>query len=239
MKTQLRPRRLTVAAVLVAVTAVAGTAAAASATGQTPTNSYQGCLTPTTGVLYNVKLNPSSAPHCLKHDLVVSWNQTGPRGDAGATGATGAQGPKGDPGATGAQGPKGDPGATGAQGPQGDQGPAGPSNTAIFRGQVAAFGTSTTLLGANGLSLVASCQPNALAIQVTSPDLALVLADSSRGGHVQDSGTQVALETLTTNLADRGSVDAVDLASGAVLDGSWFGFISTSGCEFSASALLG
>lgn len=62
-----------------------------------------------------------SGGSCPAGNSQLTWNQTGPQGPAGPTGATGPQGPTGDTGATGPQGPQGD------TGPQGSQGPAGPS----------------------------------------------------------------------------------------------------------------
>jgi hypothetical protein len=65
---------------------------------------------------------------CPRGYTKVTWNQQGPQGPRGATGAqgprgaTGAQGPKGATGATGAQGPAGPKGTTGAQGPVGPAG---------------------------------------------------------------------------------------------------------------------
>ncbi|WP_335402484.1 hypothetical protein [Bacillus sp. JJ1533] len=74
----------------------------------------------------------SDTGDCGKKETKISWNQIGPKGDKGDTGAIGPQGPKGDKGeigATGTQGPKGDKGDTGAtgnQGLKGDTGPMGP-----------------------------------------------------------------------------------------------------------------
>jgi hypothetical protein len=60
---------------------------------------------------------------CPRGQFSVHWNQAGPPGPAGPSGA---RGPAGPAGATGRQGPKGD---TGAQGPKGDTGPQGPAGT--------------------------------------------------------------------------------------------------------------
>jgi hypothetical protein len=142
---------------------VAGGSAAALATNSPSGNVYRGCLSRASHALYNVQRNPSSTPSCRRHDLEVSWNQTGPRGpaglrgakgDTGATGIQGPQGPKGDPGATGAQGLsgptgsqglKGDTGATGATGPQG---PSGTTTRDVVIGSfvpIAAGGNATAL----------------------------------------------------------------------------------------------
>jgi hypothetical protein len=75
--------------------------------------------------------------HCTAFEQQISWNQTGPpgeaggtgsKGDSGATGQAGPQGPTGDRGAmgqAGPQGPTGDRGATGQAGPQGPTGAVG------------------------------------------------------------------------------------------------------------------
>jgi hypothetical protein len=256
MNTRTVRRTLAIGATIVAIVSGATVAAAATATSSPAArqNIYRGCLSHRTHFVYNVHIDPRSAPNCLRGDSRISWNQTGPAGPAGTPGA---QGPKGDTGsagatgatgATGAHGDTGPAGATGAsgaigpQGPKGDTGVAGPSNADVYRGQVHGFGTSTTLVSMTGLSLVATCNPNALVFQIASTDSAIALADSSVGGHVQGNaspGSATTLETLTTNTDDRGSFDAVDAATGAVLDGSWFGLISVSGCEFSASAIFG
>ncbi len=110
------PRRLAIAGVTVAAVVGGGTATAL-ATSQGSSDAYQGCLNHNLGALYNVKVDPSGPPRCLHKDTVITWNQTGP------SGAAGAQGAKGDTGAAGPQGPKGD---TGPAGPRGTQGPPGP-----------------------------------------------------------------------------------------------------------------
>lgn len=51
-----------------------------------------------------------SAASCRSTETQLTWNQKGPQGEKGETGAPGAQGDKGEAGADGAPGPKGDPG---------------------------------------------------------------------------------------------------------------------------------
>lgn len=82
---------------------------------------------------HNGKINMvSDTGDCGNKETKISWNQIGPKGEKGDTGAIGPQGPKGDKGDTGAAGPqglkgdKGDTGATGPQGPKGDTGATGP-----------------------------------------------------------------------------------------------------------------
>ncbi|HEY2769127.1 MAG TPA: hypothetical protein VGI87_01055 [Solirubrobacteraceae bacterium] len=127
---------------LAAVGVVAGGGAAVSAATSTPPSStvYEGCLNRSLGALYNVQVNPSSAPRCLRGDTLISWNQTGPAGAAGPKGDTGPAGPKGDTGPAGAAGPKGDTGPAGPQGqagpqgPQGSTGPAGANGNTVLNG---------------------------------------------------------------------------------------------------------
>jgi hypothetical protein len=146
--THLTRRVLVTGAVVAAV--VGGGSAAALATSSSSGGTVQGCLNHSLGALYNVKVDPTSAPRCLSHDEAISWNQTGPTGDigpAGAKGDAGPAGPAGPKGETGSAGPKGDPGPagpasdipgpagpkgdTGPAGPQGDTGPAGPAGAGL------------------------------------------------------------------------------------------------------------
>jgi hypothetical protein len=116
-------RRIVATGAVVAAVAGGGSAAAL-ATSSSSGNSFQGCLNSSIGAFYNVKVNPTSTPHCLRHDNPIKWNQTGP---AGAPGAKGDTGPAGPAGPAGDKGPKGDTGPAGPAGPAGDTpGPAGP-----------------------------------------------------------------------------------------------------------------
>jgi hypothetical protein len=123
-----RPALIAAAAI---VLGVGGTTVALADAGSPAPPVYQGCLNHATGLLYNMKVNPATAPTCLQGDTSVTWNQTGPQGPAGPQGAAGPQGPVGLPGplglpgAAGPQGPKGDTGATGDTGPQGPKGDTG------------------------------------------------------------------------------------------------------------------
>lgn len=74
-------------------------------------------------------IDPLLGHECKRDETMLQWNQAGPQG---AKGDTGAQGLKGDTGSAGAQGPAGPTGATGPQGPTGPagaQGPQGPTGT--------------------------------------------------------------------------------------------------------------
>jgi hypothetical protein len=140
-----RSRHVLIGGAVVAL--LAGSSAVALAADQQPSpNVYQGCLSHAIGGVYNIHLNPGTAPKCFSHDTPISWNQTGPAGPAGATGPSGAKGDTGAtglPGATGPQGAKGDTGATGlagSQGPAGDTGPTGLPGTTGPQGDPGAAG---------------------------------------------------------------------------------------------------
>lgn len=137
-------RRVALNGALSAVVIAGGGCAAALATTAGSGNVYQGCLNHARGALYNVKINPTKPPSCLRRDTQISWNQTGPAG------AAGAQAPKGNTGATGPQGPAGPPGATGQQGPAGATGATGPA------GAPGAGYQFTTASGDNGPTLTSA-----------------------------------------------------------------------------------
>jgi hypothetical protein len=161
MKRPTLTRRVAVGCAVTAAVA-AGGSAAALATDNSPSNVYQGCLRAGNGDLYHVMLNPSSPPSCNPRDTLVSWNQTGPKGD------TGPQGPKGDTGAIGPPGVNGDAGATGQPGadgktvlngtgaPTADQGSVGDfyidtSASAIYGPKTdGGWGNPTSLVGPKG-----------------------------------------------------------------------------------------
>jgi Collagen triple helix repeat (20 copies) len=140
----------------VAVVSVGGYAYAST----TETNQvYTGCLK--AGLLSNVAIGADPSAPCKNGAEEITWSQTGPQGDTGATGPTGPAGPKGDTGLTGATGPagpKGDTGATGPAGPKGDTGltgptgPAGPKGDTGLTGPIGPAGPKgdTGLTGATG-----------------------------------------------------------------------------------------
>jgi hypothetical protein len=131
-------RRLAATGAVVAAVAGGGTAAAL-ATGAGSSNVYEGCLNHRLGALYDVHLNRTSQPRCLRGDSAVTWNQTGPAGAAGPAGPKGDTGPAGPAGGgpqglKGDTGPAGPAGAAGPQGLKGDTGPAGPAGVAGLKG---------------------------------------------------------------------------------------------------------
>jgi hypothetical protein len=102
------------------------------------------CVTNSTGAVQIVGATTTCATGTHK----IQWNEAGPAGGKGATGATGPAGPKGATGATGPEGPKGaegpvgatgPKGATGAAGPTGPQGPQGPAGKGIVPANVTAL----------------------------------------------------------------------------------------------------
>src|SRR5258708_10501495 len=69
----------------------------------------------------------TDASQCQRDEKAITFNQQGPKGDAGLTGATGPTGATGVAGATGTTGPTG---AAGAAGPTGPPGAVGATGTA-------------------------------------------------------------------------------------------------------------
>ena len=174
------------------------------ATGSSSANVYEGCLSHKDGRLYNVQVNPSSAPTCSRGDTLITWNQSGPAGATGPSGpqgVTGPGGPKGDTGVTGPQGATGDTGVTGPQGATGDTGVTGPTGpegptgqngsdgAGAFAGGTAvttALNSTSQCLAASGLSppvglctLVFELSPNT---PLVARDLAVSLPGGVHGG---------------------------------------------------------
>jgi hypothetical protein len=82
---------------------------------------------------------------CPRGQRKISWNESGPRGAHGATGAAGPSGPagaRGPQGETGPAGPQGARGADGTPGPQGDPGRTGPQGDPGQIGRTGPAGTS-------------------------------------------------------------------------------------------------
>jgi hypothetical protein len=129
----------------VALVAVGGTALAASTSPVSSAGTITGCYSNAeVSGAHAVELQDGGTS-CPKGWSAISWDQTGPQGPAGATGATGPAGPAG---ATGLAGPPGPAGATGAQGPAGPQGPAGATGATGAQGPA---GTVSSLDQLNGL----------------------------------------------------------------------------------------
>ena len=119
-------KRIVARAALVAlVGAGIGTAATVGSMAlAAPTNNvYTACVT-RGGTLHHLTVN--GMLRCPRHERVITWNQTGPQGPAGA-GMPGPAGPQGPAGAIGTPGPAGPPGPAGAMGSPGPTGPQGPA----------------------------------------------------------------------------------------------------------------
>lgn len=131
-----RIRRGALAVSAVALVAIAGAVTYAVA-GIGDGGVINGCFKTQNGQLRVI--DPASAS-CLPSETAISWNQTGPTGSRGPTGAPGPMGqrgptgPPGPKGATGAAGPAGAKGATGAAGPKGATGPRGPTGSSGLSG---------------------------------------------------------------------------------------------------------
>jgi hypothetical protein len=105
------------------------------------------CANKNTGVMRYI-----SKGSCKKKtETSLSWNQMGPQGSSGSSGAagakgdTGAAGTKGDTGAAGAKGDTGTTGAKGDTGTKGDTGAAGASSPTGFKPRSVCGPDGTTL----------------------------------------------------------------------------------------------
>lgn len=96
------------------------------ATAESPLT-YYACVNNNSGTIHVVW----SPTLCTSNEVLISWNQSGPKGDAGPAGP---QGPVGIQGPIGATGPQGSPGLDGLQGAQGPRGPEGEPGTNLFKG---------------------------------------------------------------------------------------------------------
>jgi len=111
----------------VTITAVAAASALAAGIASAAIPSagvISGCYDKSGGTL---RVIDAATRGCKAGETAIAWNQTGPVGPMGATGAAGATGPIGAAGATGPIGAVGPVGPAGATGPTGATGPAGAS----------------------------------------------------------------------------------------------------------------
>jgi hypothetical protein len=92
----------------------------------------------------NLRVIDAAQEACKSSEAALSWNQQGPKGEAGAVGPqgqVGPAGPQGERGPIGVTGPVGPAGERGADGPQGPVGPAGPAGPRGLTGATGAPGT--------------------------------------------------------------------------------------------------
>jgi collagen triple helix repeat protein len=133
---------------------VAGTVGTAIATiPSTPAAVITGCYSAHNGRLRVI--DAQAGEHCRRHEIEISWNQKGAKGDTGATGDRGPTGATGAKGSTGATGAAGTAGATGATGPSGATGSSGATGAKGSTGATGADGSvgatgPTGAAGANG-----------------------------------------------------------------------------------------
>jgi hypothetical protein len=219
-----------IGAAVAVVTTVGGAATATALANDPPPPpaSYQACLNHLLGTLYNVKVNPTSPPHCLLHDTVVSWNQsgragaTGPQGPAGAKGDTGPTGPAGVKGDTGLAGPGGAKGDTGAAGPAGPAGPAGETGPAGPQGDTGPQGPQgdTGPQGPKGASGVPGLYWLTGTRTVAAQVVSTIKIDCNEGDQVYGGGAR--LEHTWGNIIE--SAPSGDLAG-------WYVTVSNTGLE--------
>lgn len=202
-------RRAAVAGAVLA--AVAGGGSVALASSSSSANVYQGCLNHD-GKLYRVKVNPQQPLRCYGHDMVISWNQTGPQG---AVGTPGAPGPIGTPGA---QGPMGSPGAKGPQGATGPAGPAGPGGPAGATGpsglaNVTVVSQTVNQPSGTLASEITACPAGDVAVGggggFVTPGVSLALERSSP---VTTNGVPTGWEILTINQSGAAADFTVDVS---------------------------
>ena len=196
------------------VLAIAAAVGIASGAIPSPGGTIDACYTNIGGILRVI--DKQAGQKCVaKAETPLSFNQTGPKGEPGATGGTG---PKGDTGAPGADGATGPPGADGAAGPNGDKGDTGAQGPP---GSGTQDQDSGTLLGTAELRLTAlsfSVVPG-LSASFTVPANAKVIVTSDGGALLSDQ---------TSNLP--GTADVALVVDGSI--STAFQRFRISGSEF-------
>jgi len=171
MKRHLRQRgiRLLLATtVLLAVAAGIAYAAIPDSNGV-----IRGCYQASSGALRVIGSNPTvGGGKCSAGEKALNWNQRGPTGTKGATGANGTKGATGANGVTGATGTAGPTGPTGTTGVQGATGPTGPGATSGMT-QIAQNTAGLQVLAslANGVTLEGKCDSSQAEIGFNGADL--------------------------------------------------------------------
>lgn len=99
LKSRTRPRGRLVVPIAAMLTA-GGLLAPAIATAVTsdPAPQYTGCLNAASGHITNVAIGTAPRMDCVKPEVQITWNQTGPQGPQGIPGPQGPQGVQGEPG---------------------------------------------------------------------------------------------------------------------------------------------
>ena len=177
-----RRRRLVGGLALATVALVAASTAAVAVSPSVQADQFTGCLNQASGKVHRVAIGTEPNKPCVRPEVQITWNVTGPQGEQGPQGPQGEPGATGATGAPGATGATGAPGATGATGAIGLQGPEGPQGVkgdagASVAGQVClAAGTSVTGFTSDGSIIcsqpagqpAAACPQGALNVGMTS-----------------------------------------------------------------------
>ena len=210
------------------VLAIAAAVGIASGAIPSPGGSIDACYTNIGGILRVI--DKQAGQKCVaKAETPLSFNQTGPKGEPGATGGTG---PKGDTGAAGADGATGPPGVAGVKGEKGDTGAPGADGAAGPKGDKGDTGAqgppgsgtqeqdSVTLLGTGETSPTASFSVlPGLSVTVAVPANAKVIVTSDGGALLSDQ---------TSNLP--GTADVALVVDGSI--STAFQRFRISGSEF-------
>ena len=142
-----RRRRLVGGLALATVALVAASTAAVAVSPSVQADQFTGCLNQASGMVHRVAIGTEPNKPCVRPEVQITWNVTGPQGEQGP------QGPQGEPGATGATGAPGATGATGAPGATGATGAPGATGATGAPGATGATGApgATGATGAIGL----------------------------------------------------------------------------------------
>ncbi len=147
--------------------------------------------------LSNGNLRVVDAPgDCKKNETTLTWNKTGPEGQAGIQGEQGPQGIQGEVGPQGDQGPQGiqgEVGPQGEQGPQGEVGPQGDQGPHGIQGEVGPQGDQG-VSGTTG-STVRSASTNDTSVTVHCPDGKI----ATGGGGNSDKNLNASYPVMTGN----------------------------------------
>jgi hypothetical protein len=180
---------------------------------------YNGCENVASGVVRLLNNTSLTAPFnaCLTPDVIaarqlpavmtevgVMWNQQGPPGLKGDTGAqgpqgvTGAQGPQGIAGGQGSQGVKGDMGATGAQGSQGLKGDTGAQGPQGVKGDTGPQG-QPGVAGVAGNTTYVSHGSNQAYPTLSADNLVVITMTLPPGSYVVSAQTDLFTANTTKN----------------------------------------
>ena len=162
----------------------------------------------------------TDASQCQRDEKAITFNQQGPKGDAGLTGATGPTGATGVAGATGTTGP------TGPKGPTGPQGPTGPTGVSVVTAlePVGAITVASNSFTRDNTSPIQVTAGRTYAVVIVSPAAGITYSWSVASGAV--TGLSASGDSGTLAVAAAGSftisVTATD-ATGPGAISQWTG----------------